>query len=604
MTIVYGDNGTGKSGYARVLKKTCRARGAPPVIRANAFATRAISGGNVETRANGALGTTGTLTLSGGALLKTTTVAQTLGGQISTGTGGATVQTDTDLGATGLDGAGALTKTGSGTLTLTGATGTASGGLLLQAGKVRAATDAVLGGNTQSFTLDGGTLEFTNTALVTLIDATKTRTICVGAGGGTISVTDPTQNLGVLIGLADRLSGAAGTTLTKTGAGTLRISAAQSTMNGNWIVSGGALEASVAGSLGSGSVTLNPTGIVVVLGSPALTNPNAIILAGGALGTRSGDLAVYGGTVNVTASSNVNLRSNTTPTNSQSIAISGKVSGSASLTLNGNSTGGNGGGNGGGKFLALTNTTNDYSGTFNVLDAQILRSAPATTGSTLGTGSVNLTGGTLQVRDDGAGSGGTIAYGNSVTVGTGGGTVDVDRTGATNTGNTVALGTLSIGAQILTTTGANSYGISFNATTLTGAATLNATTATTLGAVSGIGFSLTKTGAGQLILAGTQNYATLNANGGVTNLNSALGTGSSTINASATVNINASQTLAALNIADGVEVTFGDGLAFVGGAEKFGAPALVPEPGSMGLLLVGALGFLSRGRRGGAAERI
>lgn len=39
LTIVYGDNGTGKSGYARILKKTCRARGAPPAIRANAFAT-------------------------------------------------------------------------------------------------------------------------------------------------------------------------------------------------------------------------------------------------------------------------------------------------------------------------------------------------------------------------------------------------------------------------------------------------------------------------------------------------------------------------------------------------------------------------------------
>ena len=35
----------------------------------------------------------------------------------------------------------------------------------------------------------------------------------------------------------------------------------------------------------------------------------------------------------------------------------------------------------------------------------------------------------------------------------------------------------------------------------------------------------------------------------------------------------------------------------VGGAEKFGAPALVPEPGSMGLLLVGGLGFLGRRRR-------
>jgi len=38
LTIVYGNSGTGKSGYARVIKKACRARGAPPVIRANVFA--------------------------------------------------------------------------------------------------------------------------------------------------------------------------------------------------------------------------------------------------------------------------------------------------------------------------------------------------------------------------------------------------------------------------------------------------------------------------------------------------------------------------------------------------------------------------------------
>lgn len=38
LTVIYGDNGSGKSGYARVIKKACRARGAPPIIRANAFA--------------------------------------------------------------------------------------------------------------------------------------------------------------------------------------------------------------------------------------------------------------------------------------------------------------------------------------------------------------------------------------------------------------------------------------------------------------------------------------------------------------------------------------------------------------------------------------
>ena len=77
--------------------------------------------------------------------------------------------------------------------------------------------------------------------------------------------------------------------------------------------------------------------------------------------------------------------------------------------------------------------------------------------------------------------------------------------------------------------------------------------------------------------------------------------GSSTINANAATHINASQTLAALNIADGVDVTFGDGLPFVGPPDKSagfgGGVALVPEPGSMGLLLVGALGLLGRRRR-------
>ena len=523
--------------------------GALVLTSANAFSARAISGGSVETRASGALGTTGVLTLSGGGILQTTTVAQTLGGQISIGTGGGTVQTDTDLGATGLDGAGALTKSGGGTLSLTGASGTASGGLIIQAGKVSVATDAVLGGNTQTFTLNGGTLEFTNPAAVTFIDATKTRTVNVGVSGGTIAVTDTVQANGVVIALADRLVGAAGTTLTKAGAGTLRISATQSTLNSNWIVSDGALESAVAGtagSLGSGSVTLNSGGIVVVPGGGAQTNTNAIILAGGAIGTRSGDLAVYGGTVNVTAASNVNLKSNTTQPNSQSITVSGKVSGSASLTLNGNNAGGNGGNSGGGKFLALTNTTNDYSGTFNVLNAQILRSAPATTGNTLGTSTLNLTGGTLQVRDDGAGSAGTIAYGNNVIVGTNGGTVDVDRVGTTNTGNTVALGTLSIGAQTLTTAGANGYGVSFGATTLTGDATFNPTTAATTlgGGVSG-GFGLTMSGAGTLTISGAQSYSALTTSAGTTTLTTSL-PGATITNTAGILNLNANATNSAV----------------------------------------------------------
>ncbi len=37
LTVVYGENGAGKSSYARVIKKACRARGAPPNITPNAF---------------------------------------------------------------------------------------------------------------------------------------------------------------------------------------------------------------------------------------------------------------------------------------------------------------------------------------------------------------------------------------------------------------------------------------------------------------------------------------------------------------------------------------------------------------------------------------
>ncbi|HEY3856694.1 MAG TPA: hypothetical protein VGO67_20095 [Verrucomicrobiae bacterium] len=38
LTVIYGDNGSGKSGYARVIKKACRTRGSLPIIRRDTFA--------------------------------------------------------------------------------------------------------------------------------------------------------------------------------------------------------------------------------------------------------------------------------------------------------------------------------------------------------------------------------------------------------------------------------------------------------------------------------------------------------------------------------------------------------------------------------------
>ncbi len=141
-----------------------------------------------------------------------------------------------------------------------------------------------------------------------------------------------------------------------------------------------------------------------------------------------------------------------------------------------------------------------------------------------------------------------------------------------------AAGALSVG----------SVALGGRALTLTGAANL------TVGSVSGAG-SVTKTGAGALTLTGAQAFDTLTASTGVTNVNGSFTSGTVTVNANAAVNFNASQTLAALNIGDGVEVTFGDGLPFAPEPGKSGA-ALVPEPGSIGLLLIGALGLLARRR--------
>ena len=119
-----------------------------------------------------------------------------------------------------------------------------------------------------------------------------------------------------------------------------------------------------------------------------------------------------------------------------------------------------------------------------------------------------------------------------------------------------------------------------------------ADTLTLSGGIVGAGKTLTKEGAGVLTLSGVQGYAMLDAEAGTTNVNGSFTGGTATVHANATTHFNASQTLAALFIGDGVEVTFGDGLGLVAAPEKF--TAAVPEPGTAGLLLLGALGVLGR----------
>jgi autotransporter-associated beta strand protein len=323
---------------------------------ANSFTKSTISGGVVETQADG-LGI-GTVTMSGNALWKVTTTAQTHNGSLAIDTGGAIVQTDADLTAGGLNGTALLTKTGAGKLTLLGG-GNGTGGLDVQAGSL--ALGGAIGGATQMITLNGHPLEFVNNGEITFSDANNVRTINLGATGGTISVTN--AGAGVIFAGPDTLL--SGGTITKIGDGALRMRA-DHFLTSNWIVNAGTLEAGAFGSaLGSGTVTVNAGGRIA---SQNTVVPNSITLAGGELATRSGDAADFTGQIDITADATVGLRSYSTPANGQHITISGVLSGSGGLTVSGNAASNPNGA----KALVLTNSANTFSGTLTVSAEQSL----------------------------------------------------------------------------------------------------------------------------------------------------------------------------------------------------------------------------------------
>lgn len=56
LTIIYGDNGTGKSGYARVLKSACRCRGSAPSILHDIYSPKpaSVANASIEYEVNGA----------------------------------------------------------------------------------------------------------------------------------------------------------------------------------------------------------------------------------------------------------------------------------------------------------------------------------------------------------------------------------------------------------------------------------------------------------------------------------------------------------------------------------------------------------------------
>ena len=332
----------------------------------NSFTSAAFSGGTIATQALNALGT-GPLSVDG--------------------TGG-TLRTEADLSVAGLKGTGPLTKTGAGALALSG-NGNATGGLLVQEGMLQLATSGGVGGPNQTVTLGSGlTLQSINTAGdVVFSDANNPRTLVITGNGATISTLNGPGSVGLVFGGAESLQGSA--PITKTGDGALRLRGEHSALTSNWIINGGTLEygAGLVNGIGSGTVTVNAGGRFGVqsLGTTVPTvATNAVTLNGGSLGARTGDYAEFGGNVNVAASSAVDLFSFSTPANALSVTVSGILSGSGDLVLNGVA----GATAASTKALILTNSGNTYNGAITVSAGAGL----AGTGTTRGAVNVNALG--------------------------------------------------------------------------------------------------------------------------------------------------------------------------------------------------------------------
>lgn len=264
---------------------------------------------------------------------------------------------------------------------------------------------------------------------------------------------------------------------------------------------------------------------------------------------------------------------------------------------------------------------------------------------TINTATFNNSGGGNTVIDLGAGvTINTVLFDTAsvaaYTIGTGAvgsQTLTLANGGAITTSDTVANGQTVNAALVLgTDRSAQTYTISNNATApataltfaggISGAATGGTAGAKTL-AVVGAGdttisggittggassLTVTKSGSGTLDFSpgSALSFNSLVATGGATDVNGALGTGNGTaaVSVSGTGTTlkfgSVSQTLSSLSIGAGATVTFTSGLAssFSAAEEtgkapgRFGA-AVVPEPGTGGLLLAGALSLLARRRR-------
>ncbi|BAN47411.1 Ig-like domain-containing protein [Metapseudomonas resinovorans] len=267
-------------------------------------------------------------------------------------------------------------------------------------------------------------------------------TITLG-GGTTLDFTNSTGT----VTIAATLGGSG--SLSKAGGGTLYLSSVsnEANMSGGITVTGGTLQVSSDDQLSSGTLTLN--GGTLTNFSTAMTIDNAIVL-----GASGGTFTIGGGS------------------GATSVVLSGTVSGSGTLTKNGQA------------ILELSGN-NTYTGATNVTAGTLIASHANALGTTAGSTTVA--------------SGATVRLGGGLTV-----AESFNIAGSGNTVSAANYGALHLGSGSTTVSGT---------VTLTGAADISAASGSTLtisGAMSGA-FALNKTDAGTLVLSNSGNEAGLTA---------------------------------------------------------------------------------------------
>ena len=566
-----------------------------------------LSSGQLDMNSARAIGT-GAFTINGGtidntsgaAVTLTSNQAQTWGADftflgtnaLNLGTGGVTLGANRIVTVSAsilteggiIAGAFSLTKAGAGTMTLSGAD-TFSGGTTLSAGQLNVNSAKSVG--TGTFTINGGTIDNTSGALVTLSnnnvqtwggDFTFVGSNALNLGTGavtlgasrTVTVSASTLTAGGAIG-----DGGNAFSLTKSGAGELAVTAA-GTYTGGTTINAGILSFA-NGALGTGNITFGANSTLqwngantqdisgkiqaIASGVTAIfdTNGNNVTLAS-ALGGSGGITKVGAGALTLSGANTfqggLTLTTGSVNINNATALGTGTFTISSGTTLNNTS---------GGLITLSNNNAQTWSGSFTFTGTNALNlgtgavtlganctatvtASTLTIGGAIGDGGsgfllTKVGGGTLTLPGNNTFSGGmtltagTLDVNSATAVGSGtftinGGTIDNTSGAAITLSNN---NVLTWGASF-TFTGTNSLNLGTGTLTLGAAVTVSgsASMLTVGGAIGdgGSGFKITKGGVGTLTLSGNNTFSggmTLAA--GQLNINSAtaIGTGTFTL---------------------------------------------------------------------------